>query len=65
MTTVSPQNALELILGLQIKLFMHLSPSWRDFFSLKTQGKDISVKRSRICQGGSLFLVLERPLALC
>ena len=31
-TVVSPQDALELILGLQIKLFMHLSPSWRDFF---------------------------------
>ena len=65
MTVVSPQDALELILGLQIKLFMNLSPSWRDFFSLKIQGKDTSVKRSRICQGGCLFLALERPLALC
>lgn len=50
MTIVSTQDALELIIRLEIKLFMHPSPSRsRAFLSLKTQAKDTT------CSGGCVL----------
>lgn len=78
-TTVSPQDGLELIIRLQIKLFMPLSPSRRDFLSLTTQAEatsgsggcllkgiwSASAERSQNVPRWLWFLALERPLWHC
>ena len=79
MTTVSPQDALELIIRLQIKLVMPLSPSRRDFLSLKTQAEatsgsgscllkgiwSASAERSQNVPRWLWFLAPERPFWHC